>query len=202
MTEKKTTTKKPTIYERIHAVMKDLKYIQKGEKKVNGQYSFAGHDKVTSEVRKHLVTHGIVVVPSVTSHSQDGNRTVVDIETAFINVDNPDDKVVINFFGYGVDNQDKGPGKAFSYAKKYAFLQLFCLETGDDPEKDLIDYDEGAIDSKQAAQIDEWMDQTGTKLDDFLQVMKIKLVDELPAGRFDEVRAIFMKKIDKMKGVA
>ena len=66
----------------------------------------------------------------------------------------------------------------------------------------MIDYDEGAIDSKQAAQIDEWMDQTGTQLADFLKVMKIKLVDELPAGRFDEVRAIFMKKIDKMKGVA
>jgi hypothetical protein len=44
----------------------------------------------------------------------------------------------VSFFGYGIDNQDKGPGKAMSYAVKYAMLKTFCLETGDDPEKDDI----------------------------------------------------------------
>jgi hypothetical protein len=31
---------------------------------------------------------------------------------------------------------DKGPGKAVSYAFKYALLKVFCLETGDDPDND------------------------------------------------------------------
>lgn len=31
---------------------------------------------------------------------------------------------------------DKGPGKAISYAVKYAYLKAFALETGDDPDHD------------------------------------------------------------------
>jgi hypothetical protein len=33
-----------------------------------------------------------------------------------------------------MDNQDKAPGKALSYAKKYAVLKLFEIETGEDEE--------------------------------------------------------------------
>jgi hypothetical protein len=187
MTEKK---QPKSIHERIHAVMQDLKYIQKGEKKVNGQYAFASHDKVTSEVRKHLVEHGIIVIPSVTNHSQDGNRTVVDIETDFINVDDPNDKVTINFFGYGVDNQDKGPGKAFSYAKKYAFLQLFCLETGDDPEADLIDHkpaEEKTVTAKQTKEIELLIEDVEADRDKFLAWLKVPSCDKIPASKYELV---------------
>jgi len=129
------------IHQRINAVMKKLDYVQKENKKVNNQYTFVSHDAVTAAVRVHLVDEGIVVIPSVTNHIQDGNRTEVDLQVDFVNIDKPEDKVSINVFGYGVDQQDKGPGKAFSYAKKYAFLQLFALETGDDPERSNIDHE-------------------------------------------------------------
>jgi hypothetical protein len=33
-----------------------------------------------------------------------------------------------------MDNADKAPGKAISYAKKYAVLKLFEIETGEDEE--------------------------------------------------------------------
>jgi hypothetical protein len=33
-----------------------------------------------------------------------------------------------------MDNADKAPGKALSYAKKYAVLKLFEIETGEDEE--------------------------------------------------------------------
>lgn len=132
---------KLNIHQRINAVMKDLAYVQKEDKKVNNQYKFVSHDAVTAAVRKHLVVHGIVAIPSVANHTQEGNRTEVDLVVDFVNIDEPSDKVTVNVFGYGVDPQDKGPGKAFSYAKKYAFLQTFCLETGDDPERDNIDHE-------------------------------------------------------------
>lgn len=148
------TDKKPqlNIHQRISAVMADVAYVQKGNKKVNGQYTFVSHDDVTAAIRPALINHGITVVPTVTEHNQiwtqyeEGGHTKfrgmteVDITVDFINIDSPEDKVSVALFGYGIDPQDKGPGKAFSYAKKYAFLQLFCLETGDDPERDNVDH--------------------------------------------------------------
>ena len=133
-------TKSLNIHQRINAVMQDIAYVQKEDKKVNNQYKFVSHDAVTAAVRPHLVTHGITVLASVANHNQDGNRTEVDLVVNFHNIDDPSDTVSVNVFGYGVDPQDKGPGKAFSYAKKYAFLQTFCLETGDDPERQNIDH--------------------------------------------------------------
>lgn len=129
------------IHQRISAVMADVAYVQKEDKKVNNQYTFVSHDAVTKAVRGALIEHGIIAVPNVTAWHQDGNRTSVDLLVEFFNVDDPKDSINVNVFGFGVDQQDKGPGKAFSYAKKYAFLQLFCLETGDDPERDSIDHE-------------------------------------------------------------
>jgi hypothetical protein len=54
----------------------------------------------------------------------------------FVNVEDPADHFDVETFGYGVDSQDKGPGKAMSYAVKYALLKALGLETGDDPDMD------------------------------------------------------------------
>lgn len=131
------------IYQRILGVMESVHYIQKSDKKVNNQYSFASHDEVSRVLHPELVKNGIAVIPSIAQWKQDGNRTEVDVDVAFINVDKPDDKFVVRALGFGVDPQDKGPGKAVSYATKYAMLKTFVLETGDDPERDSINH-EGA----------------------------------------------------------
>jgi len=132
--------KSMNIYQRLNAIMEKVSYVQKEEKKVNNQYRFVSHDAVTSAVQPYLVEFGVVPVPTVINRVQDGNRTEVDVRVDFVNMDAPEEKVEVTMFGYGVDQQDKGPGKAFSYAKKYAFLQLFCLATGDDPERDNVDH--------------------------------------------------------------
>jgi hypothetical protein len=116
--------------------MRDLDYIQKGEARVNNQYRFVSHDAVTAKIHPLLVTNGIVVLSSAISTKQDGNRTEILVEVKFCNVDNPTDFVAVNFLGYGIDAADKGPGKAISYAFKYAILKTFVLETGDDPDMD------------------------------------------------------------------
>lgn len=128
------------IYQRMHAVMKDVGYVQKEEKMVNNQYRFVSHDAVTAKIRAALLTHGIVATTHVLAHTQDGNRTEVDVRVDFVNIDAPEDRVSVNAFGYGIDPQDKGPGKAISYAVKYAYLKAFALETGDDPERDNINH--------------------------------------------------------------
>jgi hypothetical protein len=128
------------IYQRMAAVMNDVSYVQKEDKKVNNQYTFVSHDAVTAKIRPALLKHGIMPVVSVKDHTQDGNRTEATIMVRFVNVDQPEDAIEVESFGYGIDPQDKGPGKAVSYAFKYALLKVFCLETGDDPERDSIEY--------------------------------------------------------------
>jgi len=116
--------------------MGELEYIQKGEARVNNQYRFVSHDQVSAKVHPLLVKYGIAVIPSVDELKQEGNRTEAKVSVHFVNVDNPSEVVVTKYYGYGVDSGDKGPGKAISYACKYAMLKTFCLETGDDPDFD------------------------------------------------------------------
>jgi hypothetical protein len=124
------------IYQRLLAVMEEVKFIAKGTEKVNGQYRFVSHDAVAAKIHPMLVKHGIAVITSVEECRQEGNRTIVKLCVIFRNADLPQDAFAVNHWGYGVDNGDKGIGKAVSYAFKYAMLKTFCLETGDDPDND------------------------------------------------------------------
>lgn len=116
--------------------MSELDYIAKGDKTVNGQYRFVSHDQVTAKIHPLLVKYGVMAIPSVEEMTQDNNRTIVKLVVSFVNADVPSDNFSIRACGYGVDNGDKGPGKAISYAYKYSLLKTFCLETGDDPDNE------------------------------------------------------------------
>lgn len=128
--------KQLNVYQRILAIMEELTYIQKGDARVNGQYKFVSHDDVAEAVHPLLVKHRVLALPCVKETTQEGNRTTVNLRVDFVNVDQPEDRFSVYFPGYGVDPSDKGPGKAVSYALKYALLKTFCLETGEDPDKD------------------------------------------------------------------
>ncbi len=136
------------IHQRILGIMSELSYIQKGDARVNGQYRFVSHDQAAEAVHDLLVKYGVTVIPTVEQMTQDGNRTRVDLNVVFTNADNPEDRFVTRYCGYGIDGGgydkdgkeraagDKGPGKAISYAFKYSLLKTFCLKTGDDPDND------------------------------------------------------------------
>ena len=113
--------------------MNDVDYIQK-EKKQGMQYTIVSHDAVTAKVRPILHKHGIVYYPRDMHVNQSGNRTEACFNVRFENIDDRSDFIDVATFGYGVDGQDKGPGKAMSYGVKYALLKVLGLETGDDPD--------------------------------------------------------------------
>lgn len=126
---------KRNLHQRLHAVMGEVDYIQK-EKKAGMQYRIVSHDAVTAAVRPVLVKHGVIYYPVHMDRSQDGNRTEITLTVRFANIDEPSDHIDVLTAGYGIDPQDKGPGKAISYAVKYALLKALGLETGDDPDQD------------------------------------------------------------------
>ena len=136
------------IYQRINEVRKAIAYIQK-DKAVStgaGSYKAVTHDAVTAMVREHMVNHGIVSLPYLvesTSMPYEVNADMVrakqfryeaTYDFTFCNVEDPKDSLTIRIQAHAMDNADKAPGKALSYAKKYALLKLFELETGEDEE--------------------------------------------------------------------
>ena len=125
------------IHQRLAAVMGEVSYIQK-ERKQGMQYTIVSHDAVTAKVRPALLKAGIVYYPVRCEHTHNGNRAECSVTVRFVNIDAPEDFIDVPSFGYGIDPQDKGPGKAMSYAVKYALLKALGLETGDDADHDSI----------------------------------------------------------------
>lgn len=127
------------VHQRLAAAMGDVDYIQK-EKKQGMNYTIVSHDAVTAKVRPVLLKHGIVYYPVRCEHLHNGNRAECSLTVRFVNIDQPADFFDVPTFGYGIDPQDKGPGKAMSYAVKYALLKALGLETGDDPDNESVEF--------------------------------------------------------------
>ena len=131
------------IYQRINEVRKVIGYVRK-DKAVStggGSYKAVTHDAVTGMVRDALIKHGVVIVPSVVSaifhpKEPDAKQRLYEatFQVEFVNIDEPADRIVTQQNAHALDNGDKAPGKAMSYATKYAILKLFNIETGEDEE--------------------------------------------------------------------
>ena len=57
----------------------------------------------------------------------------------FVNMEKPEEYIDITTYGDGMDSQDKAPGKAMTYADKYALLKAYKIITGDDPDQKYSD---------------------------------------------------------------
>ena len=60
----------------------------------------------------------------------------LEIVYRFLNIEKPDEYIDIVSYGDGVDTNDKAPGKAMTYADKYALMKAYKIITGDDPDQD------------------------------------------------------------------
>jgi len=117
--------------------------IKDGQTNGGGNYKFMSHDNVTARCKEVFAKVGIYHFATVTDMQQNGNRTTCFADLSFINVDDPSDRLVTKSVGHGVDNQDKGVGKAYSYAVKYGLNKALMLNTNEDIESGDIDYDDG-----------------------------------------------------------
>ncbi len=141
--EKKEKKKKEeflNIYQRLNRVMKCVKTIYKDGTNSHQKYKFVSHDNVSKALHDPLCDNGIMMIPTVKSYEIDGNKITVVMQVSFTNIDDPSEKVTVESIGLGIDNQDKGIGKAISYAMKYCMLKMFCLETGDDVDNDSVSH--------------------------------------------------------------
>jgi hypothetical protein len=138
--------KQLNIYQRLNEVRKDVSYLRKTKEVTGaGTYKVITHDQVTGEIRESLIKHGVMIVPRLVSSKtvDTGTTTAKGIpiiryepwyELDFVNIDQPEQKVTVPIEAHALDQGDKAPGKAISYATKYAILKLFSIESGDEEE--------------------------------------------------------------------
>lgn len=188
--------KPKNIHQRMLAIMKDVHYLQKEDKAAKGlPYKFISHDKVTGSLHNPMIEHGVMSTTDVLECTQAGNRTLIKAKVSFINVNDPKDRIEVNSYGYGVDPQDKGIGKAVSYATKYAYLKNFMLKTGDDPEKDNIN---ATISNDQIKKLGELIDGDKTLWNFIKKRFKIEVPKDIAVDIYENV--ITAVTLAKMNG--
>lgn len=198
-----TTEAKPlNLFQRIVKVRQSVGYAQK-DKSVStggGSYKAVTHDQVTAIVREHMNTFGIVCVPTLVTSTmnpkEDGakqQRYDATYSFDFVNADDPADRLTIVIEAHAMDNADKAPGKALSYAKKYAVLKLFEIETGEDEESR---YQDQSIDVAPMLQ-----QINGAKTLDELKTV-FAAAHEFAKGDKDALRQVIASKDAKKRALA
>ena len=154
--------KKLNIYEKMSLITDEIGVIEKNlnvQVNKNASYKAVSERDVLDNVKpiekkyrvysypaeREIVDRDTLVKETEFTDSRTDNTTItrtnslfMRIETIyrFVNIDNPDEFVETMVYGDGVDTGDKAPGKAMTYADKYALMKAYKLSTGDDPDKD------------------------------------------------------------------
>lgn len=93
------------------------------------------HDIVKDEIA--TVTKTFKDTKRNTENIQETSNVFLRIKSnyRFINIDKPEEYIDVIAYGDGIDSQDKAPGKAVTYADKYAIMKGYKIQTGEDPDK-------------------------------------------------------------------
>jgi len=138
--------KEMNIYERLSAISEQIERVAKNLKVSvgSGSYKAVSEADVITAVKPLEASYGVYsypfsrrIVESGELETKNGNKNLfLRIETVyrFVNIDKPEEFVDVYTYGDGVDSQDKAPGKAMTYADKYALLKAYKIQTGDDPD--------------------------------------------------------------------
>lgn len=148
--------KKLNIYERMDLITNEIATVSKNLKvqvsKTNSYNAVSERDILDAvkpiehkyRVYSYPYDRNIIENDTLTKESEYNgqvtktNSLYMRVETIyrFINIDNKDEFIDIKAYGDGIDTGDKAPGKATTYADKYALMKAYKISTGDDPDKD------------------------------------------------------------------
>lgn len=148
--------KKLNIYEKLSLITDEIGVI---EKKLNVQVNKNSSYKAVSErevldsvkpiekkyrvysypLNRSIIDKDILVKESEYNENVTRTNTLfmrLEVIYRFVNIDKSEEFVDITTYGDGLDTGDKAPGKAMTYADKYALMKAYKLSTGDDPDKE------------------------------------------------------------------
>ena len=183
--------------------MKEVEYLSKDDDIQFGSskgYKAMSEEKVTSSVRPSLINNGLVVFPIKQEHKREGTLTTVDVTYRIVNTEKPEEYIDVVSSGTGTDSQDKGVGKAMTYAFKYLLLRIFAIPTGEDADKiSNAQLDEEERDRKNSAieELRKELERTGYKEATVLKQIQVKKLEDATEEQLNHYIEQFGKIADK-----
>ena len=218
------------IFEKMSAITSEITAVAKNLNVGWGknQYKAVGEADVLAAVKpieaKHKVysypyDREIVETAVLTTQKTDGTESkqqFMRVRTIyrFVDIENPSDYIDIATYGDGVDSQDKAPGKAMTYADKYALLKAYKIITGDDPDQNYSEPlkekeqkkapaqqtdPKAVINSVKASAITKLMNEKGLRPEFVCGLYGIKNISELNEGQYAGIVKNIDKFIEKQK---
>lgn len=138
------------IFQRMSKVTQEITAVAKNLSVGTGknQYKAVGEADILSAVRPAEAKHGVYSYPysreivesgTMEKETQYGKSVQmfmrIKVVYRFLCIDDPASYIDVESYGDGVDSQDKAPGKAMTYADKYALMKAYKIITGDDPDQ-------------------------------------------------------------------
>lgn len=142
--------------------------ILKAVKEVEQKY------KIFSFPFSHEIAESHVIITKNDYGEKESQFVRIKAVYRFVDMENPAEYVEVTAYGDGVDSLDKAPGKATTYADKYALMKAYKVETGDDtdrtPSDDLAGHDLWKIKQRIEKQITALV-QRGMTQDEILRAI-------------------------------
>ncbi len=131
------------------AIVEVMKAVKNIDKTMNvgtgrGQYKGVSDKSVKETIQPLLIEHGLTIVPidieerteidswdEADKYGTKRKRSVfTSVKVKYRLSHESGESMEVMGYGHGVDSQDKGAGKATTYALKYALLYTFMIPTG------------------------------------------------------------------------
>lgn len=224
--KKELNIKELNIYEKLSLITDEIGVI---EKNLNVQVNKSASYKAVSErdvldgvkpiekkyrvysypVKREVIDRDVLVKETEYNDTITRTNTLfMRIETTyrFVNIDNPSEFIETIVYGDGLDTGDKAPGKAMTYADKYALMKAYKLSTGDDPDKEASPENgykkatkqvgNAKISPKQIELIQKYYQ--GENLTKLLEVNNLDKLEDMSINKASEILSkLFSKKDDK-----
>ena len=143
------------IYEKMLAITAELQTVAKNltvQTTKTSSYKAVSERDILDAVKPLEIKHGVysypverTVLESNMLESESEYQGKVTKKTTFmtrirtvyrfVNIDKVDEFIETTTFAEGIDSQDKGSGKAMTYADKYALMKAYKISTGEDPDQ-------------------------------------------------------------------
>lgn len=124
------------LYQKIFNVMNNSKSLEK-DMNVAGQYNAVSEKVMLNVVKPLLKENGLIIIPISAEVSEEpkGNKSITQVRVSYkiIDIKTGENEILVGI-GNGADTQDKGAGKAFTYAYKAMLSKTFMLFSGEDTD--------------------------------------------------------------------
>jgi len=130
------------LFQKMIEVRKSVPYLKKDNQ--GYQFKYVSSSQALGALRGKMDELGVLLLVEV-SESTIREKTTAKggvqyltelvLQYTWIDADNPQDRMACRFYGQGIDDGEKGVGKALTYAEKYLLLKTFNIATDkDDPD--------------------------------------------------------------------